>query len=985
MILSLPELLITSSVLILALTALRAVLRGRISPKLQYALWALVLVRLLVPFSPESPLSVMNAADRVSQQVHVITLPEQSAGNAFYETETAPVAPAARPSQGAADSGGAEGAPQASAPALPPLRAVLAAVWLCGAAACAVWLLWCNLRFGRTLRRTRKVFDGAVRGTDLPVYTAEGLFSPCLFGLPHPAIYLPAHLCADEAALRHILLHEEMHYRQRDHLWSALRGVCLCLYWFDPLVWLAAILSRRDCELSCDARTIAALGEGQRLNYGRTLLSLMARPTAPGDLLCAATTMTGGEESRRARIAAIAAKPHMKKITAAVVLAVAAVCIITTFTVAAGGGRTLYKNGAVTVGIPGRYTADVLVLTDAPAVAGDSAVVWVYDKETWRSHAEEDAATPTPGDTGWLFAIERAGEVDYEAHLMAAGEKDVAYFAKDKEGAYYLCRFPLTDNLNPGRADYFSGLRTAVCNDFIRRNGLTAVDETELWGRDYTYESQEHVVMTYAAGSTGEITLTLSRPATDGNGGIWCVERWSDSNGVHLNFPVESGLCSRDYYAQLQMACDEGLRPDLLDSTEVVLVFLTERNILVDSLSMSTGFMSEVNHFLADMQQRRMRRLLENTAHKEVMALLSGDLGEEDLVYQSAELCARYPLTDTLTVSAWQVWFTIPDDIAVPAPLRPGNTDGGSRSVAAGFFLTVSESGGKETYLSYLPRTENRQAAPRYADVAAESAEGGYVTLSSAAADTCIRSTATVEYAPFGADNEARYVLTLTRPATDGDGGIWHVSRVRCMPGGDYVAYPFSGNTSFPEEIARTQVSSDTAPDAYADWRDPKQVALKWLRDFAGEDTAAENITAFSRTDAAYTTESAELQQRAEADMKDALLARTDITPEQLQEVSFAHCGAGVAYGGLADRPVCAWPAVCFIPEEITLPDGFAEGRYAGQRTAGLGWYVKLPISDGSSSWVLLPLSEGTDAPSYTDIARRMGKYILPLSSPDDT
>ena len=44
----------------------------------------------------------------------------------------------------------------------------------------------------------------------------------------------------------------------------------------------------------------------------------------------------------------------------------------------------------------------------------------------------------------------------------------------------------------------------------------------------------------------------------------------------------------------------------------------------------------------------------------------------------------------------------------------------------------------------------------------------------------------------------------------------------------------------------------------------------------------------------------------------------------------------------------------------------------------------RLPISDGSSSWVLLPLSEGTDAPSYTDIARRMGKYILPLSSPDD-
>lgn len=697
---------------------------------------------------------------------------------------------------------------------------------------------------------------------------------------------------------------------------------------------------------------------------------------------------TGGEESRRARIAAIASKPRMKKITAAVVLAVAAVCIVTTFTAANGGGHALYESGDVTVGIPRSYAADVLVLTEAPAVAGDSAVVWVYDKETWLSHAEKDAAAPTPGDAGWLFAIERAEEVDYEAHLMAVGEKDVAYFARDEGGAYYLCRFPLTDTLDAGRADYFSELREAVCSDFIRRNGLTAVDENELLERRYTYESQTHVVMTYAAGSTGEITLTLSRPATDGSGGIWCVERWSDSSGVHLNFPVESGLCARDYYAQMQMLCDEGERPDLLDSEEVALAFLTERNILVDHLSMSTGFMSEENHLLADMQQRSMRPLLEDTARGEVIALLSGDLEEEDLVYQSVELCARYPLTDTLTVSAWEVWFTIPDGIAVPAPLRPGSSDGGSRSVAAGFFLTVSEADGTETYLSYLPRTESRQASPRYADVAAAAADGGYVLLSNGTADAPDTygpvSTATVEYAPFGADNETRYILTLTRPATDGEGGIWHVSRVRHAPGGDYVTYPFSGNTSFPEEIARTQVSSDADGDAYADWRDPKQVALKWLRDFAGEDAAAENITGFSQTDASYTTQSDELARRAEADMKDALLAQTDITPAQLEQVSFAHCGTGVAYGGLADTPVYAWRAACFIPEGIALPEGCAEGRYDGQRTACLGWYVRLPGAKGSSSWVLLPLSEYPDAPSYTDIAQRMGKYILPLPSPAD-
>ena len=184
------------------------------------------------------------------------------------------------------------------------------------------------------------------------------------------------------------------------------------------------------------------------------------------------------------------------------------------------------------------------------------------------------------------------------------------------------------------------------------------------------------------------------------------------------------------------MLCDEGLRPELLDPEEVALAFLTERNMSVDSQALTFGGTVERvgNEFVSDVEQRSLQRLLESPARDEVTALLSGDLGEAGLVYQSAELCARYPLSAALTISAWQVWFTIPDDIAVSAPLRPGSSSGGSRSVAAGFFLTVSESGEKETYLSYLPRTESRQASPRYADVAAVAAEGGYVLLSNSTA-----------------------------------------------------------------------------------------------------------------------------------------------------------------------------------------------------------------------------------------------------------
>ena len=81
----------------------------------------------------------------------------------------------------------------------------------------------------------------------------EGLPSPCLVGiLSLPAIYLTPEAIQDEDTLRHVLAHELTHFAHKDHIWSALRCVCLVLHWYNPLVWLACVLSRRDGELACD-------------------------------------------------------------------------------------------------------------------------------------------------------------------------------------------------------------------------------------------------------------------------------------------------------------------------------------------------------------------------------------------------------------------------------------------------------------------------------------------------------------------------------------------------------------------------------------------------------------------------------------------------------------------------------------------------------------------------------------------------------------
>ena len=123
-----------------------------------------------------------------------------------------------------------------------------------------------------------------------------------------------------------MLAHEQTHARHLDPLWSLLRGVCLTVYWFDPLVWLAAVLSREDGELACDEGTLRALGADERTAYGKALLALVPVCDKPQNPLLGATTMTSGKRSLKERITRIAENRQAK--TAAVFAAVALAALV---------------------------------------------------------------------------------------------------------------------------------------------------------------------------------------------------------------------------------------------------------------------------------------------------------------------------------------------------------------------------------------------------------------------------------------------------------------------------------------------------------------------------------------------------------------------------------------------------------------------------------------------------------------------------------
>lgn len=328
------EVLLTSSALILALLVLRQVFRKRISRRVQYSLWGLVLVRLLVPANlPAADFSVLSVSEpaRVQMEERLEEEPVYVLPVSTQEIARSSARPnVILPMEGRySEVTQAEGQPAVLTKYAFTLEEALGLVWAAGMGCMGLWLAVSNLRFWHMLRKKRIPME--LPECRYPVYLVEeGLVSPCLFGLFRPAVYLTPAAMESGEGLRHVLAHEETHGRHGDPLWSLLRSVCLAVYWFDPLVWWAAAAAREDCELACDESALRRLGEAERIPYGQTLLRLIPLQRSAGHVMLTATTMTSDKKRMKERIMRISENLKMKTAALCAALAVtAAVCAVT--------------------------------------------------------------------------------------------------------------------------------------------------------------------------------------------------------------------------------------------------------------------------------------------------------------------------------------------------------------------------------------------------------------------------------------------------------------------------------------------------------------------------------------------------------------------------------------------------------------------------------------------------------------------------------
>lgn len=270
----------------------RFIFKNRISSKLQYLMWWLLILRLLMPVTPDIGFH-FNLQDMLLKQAHQAELPAPapvldvapasvSSAQPYYES----VAPAVQPDADVAPSQHVNPAKSTD------WYSIVFVVWLLGAIGFLGWLIFVKLRYYESLqhlmaggpREAYELYDKCCKELGvkpLPLWIVNKSMSPGIAFFGEPVLLVPLSLCSDESRLRFALLHELTHKKRGDHYMTLLLNILRAVYWFDPVVHFAFSELRSDMESACDSDVLAYIGHEHKRGYLTVILDMFSYDTEP--------------------------------------------------------------------------------------------------------------------------------------------------------------------------------------------------------------------------------------------------------------------------------------------------------------------------------------------------------------------------------------------------------------------------------------------------------------------------------------------------------------------------------------------------------------------------------------------------------------------------------------------------------------------------------------------------------------------------------
>lgn len=490
---------LTAGIVILCILVVRLALKR--APKVySYALWAVVLFRLLCPVSLPSGFSLLGALDAPARQA----TPVVSTVTYLQPRQLAEAPPQAEQRPAEPDTP----VPEPVTPVSPVQTAVsldwavvAAWVWLTGAAGMAGYSIFALLRLRHRLVGSLHLKDN--------LYLADYISTPFVLGLVRPRIYLPSTLTEQE--MDYIICHEQYHIRHLDHVVKVLAFAALCLHWFNPLVWLAFVLAGKDMEMRCDEAVVKQLGENIRADYSASLLIL-----ATGRLTIAGTPLAFGEGDPKGRIRNLL---HWKRpklwLSAAAGIACVAVIAACAANPAVQSSPTPDHNGT------GQYasmedfaqqtmdsvpeTVTYHKFSNGTATHEEGIAQVTGTKIAWLDKmGEVEGLSPEGTLEAWTFSYLMQLDVPAEEVVMAGGayEED-GWFDLEGQGGHNIVALrypdgtydvlydqPVNDNMD--FYGYHNSYEEAIYDWYVTDQGLDLPLYAEDWTEQITYPDGEY-------------------------------------------------------------------------------------------------------------------------------------------------------------------------------------------------------------------------------------------------------------------------------------------------------------------------------------------------------------------------------------------------------------------------------------------------------------------------------------------------------------
>ena len=240
---------INASWLVLAIILLRLLLK-KMPKYLVVLMWALVGIRLIMPFSIESIFSLLPSGETIPQEIIHSNTPEIHSGIPAFNSIANPIISETL-------------TPTEEVLPIKNITMIFTVIWLTG-----IFIMF-GYGFISYLLIKRKVCEGVFYKEN--IFVCDHIPSPFILGIFMPKIYIPS-FC-EEHELKYVIAHENAHLKRLDHLWKPLGFLLLSIYWFNPLLWVAYILLCRDIESACDEKVIKTLGTDVKKDYSTVLVN----------------------------------------------------------------------------------------------------------------------------------------------------------------------------------------------------------------------------------------------------------------------------------------------------------------------------------------------------------------------------------------------------------------------------------------------------------------------------------------------------------------------------------------------------------------------------------------------------------------------------------------------------------------------------------------------------------------------------------------